>query len=785
MLFRRNLNARQNDKRRNKALSIGRLETLEARQVLSAVSEVMTQFDTSRVLVKFRDPAAIEPVKGTTLGDEVGLVPGLYTVNVLAGSDLDEVISAYQAQGNVEYAQHDFRIQVAATPNDPKFSSLYGMTKIAAPTAWDRTTGSPSIVVGVIDTGIDYNHPDLAANIWRNSREIPGNSIDDDGNGYRDDVQGWDFANNDSNPMDDNGHGTHVAGTIGAVGNNSVGVAGVAWNVKLMPLKFLTASGSGAVSGAISAINYAVQNGAKILNNSWGGGGYSTALSDAISRARAAGVIFVAAAGNEANNNDVNPAYPATYNFDNVVSVAATDSNDRLASFSNYGATTVDIAAPGVGILSTTPNNTYSSFSGTSMATPHVAGAAALVWAANPSMTYTQVIQRLYQSVDVVAGLNGKVATSGRLNVGRAVQGVPTNDTSAPRVVSAEWSGTTASTSSVTITFSEAVQSSTVTATSLKLTNPAGQAIAITSVTPVSGGVAFTVNFAAQTVAGNYKLTVLPTVKDIAGNLLNQDGDSSFGEATQDLFTSTRTLVAAPQSTTILTTFNRAIADNRTSTMTFTVTQAIVISDLDVRINLNHTYDSDLVIMLTSPSGKTVTLFNRRGGSGDNLTNTVFNDEASTGIAKGVAPFNGSYRPELALSAFDGSSTKGNWTLTIRDTAVQDVGTLRDLALIVTGTSTTTANARFVTEPVDTSDNHTAPTLTSTTSTTSTGPVGNLSPVAVPGLVAVTGQSRVTLPVPELTSVETPADTRRNYHAPITSVDLDSLFADLDTLLAE
>lgn len=786
MFFRRNQLTRQNDKRRNSTLGMGRVETLEVRQVLSAVSEVLSQFDTSRLLVKFRDSSAIEPVKGTSVGDEVGLVPGLYTVNVVAGTDLDEVIAAYQSQANVEYAQHDFRIQVAATPNDPRFSSLYGLTKIGAPTAWDRTTGSSSIIVGVIDTGIDYNHPDLAANIWRNTREIAGNGIDDDGNGYRDDSMGWDFANNDSNPMDDNGHGTHVAGTIGAVGNNGVGVAGVAWNVKLMPLKFLSASGSGSLSSAISAINYAVQNGAKILNNSWGGGGYSTALNDAISRARAAGVIFVAAAGNESNNNDTNPSYPANYNFDNVVSVAATDSNDRLASFSNYGATSVDIAAPGVGILSTTPNNTYSSFSGTSMATPHVAGAAALVWAANPSWTYSQVIQRLYSTADVIPGLNGKVAGSLRLNVGRAVQPVAPTDTTAPQVTGATWGGTANATSAVTLTFSEAVQASTVNTTNVRLTNPSGQAITVTSIVAGGDGKTFTVNFANQTAAGAYKLTVLPAVKDLAGNPLNQDGDTLFGEATQDQFVSTRTLVAPPVVTTFTVSTTTAIRDRATTTITLNVTQNLTIDDLNVRVNLTHTYVSDLLITLTSPAGRTVTLFNRRGGSGDNLTNTVFDDEGAGSIVTAPAPFNGTFRPESALSAFDGSSTKGAWRLMISDLAAADTGTFQNFSLVVTPRATASARGQVVdpmeapaTEPV-------GPVSGSSVALPGTLAGGNSGHVA--GLVAVPGTTWRQVAATLATLEQTPVDLPRRMPvegAQSASVELDALFANLDSLLAE
>ena len=218
---------------------------------------------------------------------------------------------------------------------------------------------SANVLVGVIDTGVDYNHPDLAANIWTNPGEIAGNGIDDDGNGYIDDVHGYDFVNNDGDPMDDNGHGTHFSGTIGGVGNNGIGVAGVNWNVKIMALKFLDSGGSGSTANAVAGVQYATMMGVDVTSNSWGGGGFSQALYDAIDAAGAANIAFVAAAGNNGANNDTSPAYPAAYDLPNIISVAATDDNDELASFSNYGAASVDLGAPGVDILSTLPGNQY------------------------------------------------------------------------------------------------------------------------------------------------------------------------------------------------------------------------------------------------------------------------------------------------------------------------------------------------------------------------------------------------------------------------------------------
>jgi subtilisin family serine protease len=301
---------------------------------------------------------------------------------------------------------------------------------IHATQAWDVATGSTNVIVAVIDSGVDYTHPDLAGNMWVNQAELNGiPGVDDDGNGCVDDIYGYDFCNSDPDPMDDHFHGTHVAGTIGAVGNNGIGVVGVCWNVRIMALKFLSESGSGADSDAIECIYYAAQNGARILNNSWGGGGFSQAVMDAISAANSAGVLFVAAAGNSAGNNDQNPEYPASYNVPNVIAVAATGSHDELASFSCYGVTSVDLGAPGMDILSTLPtymtyamsqngfSTGYGTASGTSMAAPHVSGALALLESCYPSLTAAQVKGRLLARVDPVTGLGDKVLSCGRLNV--------------------------------------------------------------------------------------------------------------------------------------------------------------------------------------------------------------------------------------------------------------------------------------------------------------------------------------------------------------------------------
>jgi len=261
---------------------------------------------------------------------------------------------------------------------------------------------------------------DLKNQMWTNLGEIPGDGIDNDGNGFVDDIYGYDFVNGDSDPWDDHGHGTHCAGTIGAEANNGKGVAGVSWGPKIMALKFLNNEGSGYTSGAIAAIDYAVMMGAHLTSNSWGGGSYSRALEDAIRAANTRGQLFVVAAGNDGRNNDVGPTYPCNVNVENVICVAATAQNDQMASFSNYGAASVHIAAPGVKIYSTLPDNKYQAYSGTSMATPHVAGAAALVLDFLPTLRHAEVREILLDSADRLDTLSGKVAT-GRLNVHRAL----------------------------------------------------------------------------------------------------------------------------------------------------------------------------------------------------------------------------------------------------------------------------------------------------------------------------------------------------------------------------
>lgn len=419
------------------------MEQLEPRRLLSAspVPEPVdaARTDSDRILVQLVDGASPETLAASMAistaswqeNTEAYATPGLFSMQLASSTDMQATLEAYRSSPLVAFAEPDYPIRLTEDsqliPIDPQFGSLYGLhntgqtggtidADIDAPEAWNITTGSPSTIIAVIDSGVDYTHEDLIGNLWLNGAEVPGNNIDDDGNGYIDDYHGFDFYDNDGDPMDENGHGTHVAGTIGAVGGNDVGVTGVNHQVQIMPIRFLGPDGSGYTSDAISALEYAVANGALISNNSWGGGGFSQAMFSALEYARDAGHIFVAAAGNSSRDHDTEASFPASYEIDNVVSVAATDHHDQLAYFSDFGATTVDVAAPGTGILSTTPGNTYSSYSGTSMAAPHAAGVLGLMRSAHPEWTARQLIHQLTVSSDPVAGLEDLTISGGRIN---------------------------------------------------------------------------------------------------------------------------------------------------------------------------------------------------------------------------------------------------------------------------------------------------------------------------------------------------------------------------------
>ncbi|MBK9155607.1 MAG: S8 family serine peptidase [Chloracidobacterium sp.] len=411
------------------------------------------------VLVRFKEGTALDQIKkiagrlNDRLEDEIESVKGLVAVDDLDNADPAAVAAEYRKMPEVLYAEPVFTIELDdpgtsrtyrdlvkrepadEIPNDPQFAEQWALNNLGqdggkaradidALKAWMKTKGSPEVVVAVLDTGVDYSHRDLATNMWMRPESVP--QYIDDELGVFNDLQGFDATNNVSDPMDDNGHGTHCAGIVGAEGNNNEGIAGVNWNVQIMPLKFLGRGGFGTTKDAIEAINYAIDRKQKgvnvrVISASWGSTTYSKALEDAIRAAGEQGILFVAAAGNASTDNDKRPHYPSNYDLPNVISVAALDRTDSLASFSNFGAKTVHVAAPGREIVSTWLNDAYREASGTSMATPHVSGIAALVIAAEPNITVEKLRERILRSVDKIDSLNGKVLNGGRLNAAKAL----------------------------------------------------------------------------------------------------------------------------------------------------------------------------------------------------------------------------------------------------------------------------------------------------------------------------------------------------------------------------
>ncbi len=345
----------------------------------------------------------------------------------ISGIPDEEALRRLRASTDVEYAEPNHYVYAQVVPNDPSFSLLWNLLNtgqgggyagcdIKASQAWDLFTGDPTLKIGVIDTGIDYTHTDLAADIWTNPGEIPGNGKDDDGNGYVDDVHGYDFVNHDGDPMDDGTHGTHVAGIIGAVGNNAVGIAGVAWQCRMVAIKFMNASGVGTEADAISAIGYSVTVGCRLTNNSWGNMSGGQAMLDAINAAGAAGQLMIFAAGNNGWNIDAVPFYPPSYVAPNMITVTSTDGRDLRPTLSNYGAVTVQLGAPGVNVYSCKPGNLYQYLTGTSMAAPHVTGTAALAMGRLPYATMAQIRQLILANTDPIPSMAGITSTGGRLN---------------------------------------------------------------------------------------------------------------------------------------------------------------------------------------------------------------------------------------------------------------------------------------------------------------------------------------------------------------------------------
>jgi len=417
------------------------------------------------ILVRFKPGTSLSEIRGVAaahndrLADEIESVPGLAVIDDLDNEDVQKLVGEYSGLSDVSYAEPNLTIKLddpvqkddayrndgvfykttasLDAPNDPLFDQQWALNNpggdggkeradLDAIEAWKTTKGSEDVVVAVLDSGVDYTHEDLVNNMWVRPANIP--EYQDDELGTVNDINGFNADDKQGDPMDDNGHGTHCAGIIGAEGDNGIGVSGINQHVKIMPLKFLGRMGNGSTAAAIEAINYVVdrkQHGVnvRIISASWGSNSNSKALEDAIRAAGDAGILFVAAAGNDGSNNDRWPHYPSNYNLPNLISVAALDRNDTLASFSNFGIKSVQVAAPGKAILSTWLGDGYREASGTSMATPYVSGVAALVIASEPSISMADLRKRILSTVDKLPALDGKVASGGRICAANALAG--------------------------------------------------------------------------------------------------------------------------------------------------------------------------------------------------------------------------------------------------------------------------------------------------------------------------------------------------------------------------
>ena len=403
------------------------------------------------VLVKFKSGVSRSAIEALTLRlndrveDRIENAAGWESIDDLDDADATSIVAEYSKLPEVEYAEPNFEIELSEVsegsplipvlPHDPQFNEQWALANsgqrggtqgadISATLAWATTTGDDDIVVAVLDSGVDYRHEDLEKNMWTRPANMA--PYQDAELGTVDDENGFNAIVNDSDPMDDNGHGTHCAGIIGAEGENNLGIAGVNWHVKIMPLKFMSAGGFGTTKDAIEAINYVIERkkagvNVRVISASWGSTMKSRALEDVIRKAYENDILFVAAAGNASTNNDRRPHYPSSYNVPNVISVAALDRNDQLARFSNYGAKSVAVAAPGVDILSTWLGNNYEEKSGTSMATPVVSGVAGLILAENPRMPVDELRKKILAAVDPLPVLKGKTVSGGRINAAKAL----------------------------------------------------------------------------------------------------------------------------------------------------------------------------------------------------------------------------------------------------------------------------------------------------------------------------------------------------------------------------
>lgn len=578
-------------------------------------------------------------------------------IRIPKGVNKDFVMKQLARNPAVEVAEPNYLVQstraAVTPPNDPRFGDLWGLNNtgqnggragadIKALEAWQTTTGDRNVIIGVIDSGMDYNHPDLMANRWVNPGNLPGHPY------------GYSSLNPDRDPMDTDSHGTHVAGTIGAVGNNEIGVVGVNWNVTLLPCSFLGPQG-GSTAGAIECIdyytnlklNYGVD--IKATNNSWGGGGFSETLRAAIQSGGDAGILFIAAAGNAGNNADIAPMYPAAYDLDVIVSVASTDRNDNLSVFtsgaSNYGLTSVDLGAPGSAILSTIPNNGYAAYSGTSMASPHVAGAAALLWSVNPDITPLEMKAILMDTGDSIPALEGKTVSGKRLNLVNALEEADPAPGFRLALTPRNQNIVAGETATFTLDINSVADWMQVVNLSVE-SSPALSGVYLSANSAMPGeALTLTVDTDTTTAWGDYSLTITAT-------------DAS-GELERVITAGLSITPAGLQDNSYINDTPTPIPDNSPSGVTSTifVADSGVIFDASVDLNITHTWRGDLIVRLTSPAGTEHTLHNRTGGSARDLIGN------------------------FPISSFNGQQMTGEWELFVSDNARLDTGTLNSWRL--------------------------------------------------------------------------------------------------------
>jgi serine protease len=608
----------------------------------------------ARSLVK----AKITDLNKDELDDSyTSLLSGRVAKFKVSGMSTKDAIALLKSHQAIEYVEPDYQVSIARTPDDPRFDELWGLNNdgqtggtadadIDAVEAWDISTGSRDVVVGVIDTGIDYSHSDLASNMWVNSSEIPGDGIDNDGNGFIDDVHGINAITDSGDPMDDEGHGTHVSGTIGASGGNGIGVVGVNHEVSLVGCKFLDAAGNGSTSDAIKCIDYMVSlknSGVnlRVLNNSWGGGGYSQALADAIASSEAADLLFVAAAGNDTIDNDVNPHYPSNYENASVLSVASTDQTDGISWFSHYGLTSVDMGAPGSAILSTTPGESYASYSGTSMATPHVAGAAALVLSINPELSTQELKDLLMNSGDANAALQGVTVAGTRLNVNQAL--IDADPTPGFKISADPLTQQIEAGQATNYTFTIGSIAEWDEEVTLELSTTLGGAY-LSSLTARPGDeVMLNVETDTNTQWGEYELTVTAT----AGDIVKEQSVKLMVQPVglNDFTYSSNTSVDIPDNSPV------------GAVSVINVPDDLTVFGTTADVDISHTYSGDLVVKLVSAQGTQVTLQSNVGGSNDDIVRSFTSE------------------------SFNGEVATGDWTLQVEDTAAADTGTINGWSL--------------------------------------------------------------------------------------------------------